>query len=227
LTYSIRLTVLLTISSVALGQQTESQLATAREQIDSIDKQIVSLLNQRASIVQTVGKIKAAAALPIKVSSREQAVLKHVSEYGSSGPLPVDRLRTIYSTVLQQMRDWEQELQRPSIRSETLLQTSYSWNGAAYTHYPIGVPELSVLKITIPPHHELPWHIHPIPNAGFVLSGEVIAEEPNGKQKLFSAGEVIPETVNTVHRGRTGDQSAVLIVFYAGVKGTPLAEERH
>jgi quercetin dioxygenase-like cupin family protein len=69
------------------------------------------------------------------------------------------------------------------------------------------------------------WHTHPMPNAAYIVSGEITVEEPGGKEKQhFVAGQVVPETVATVHRGVTGDQPVVLIVFYAGVKGMPLAE---
>ena len=30
---------------------------------------------------------------------------------------------------------------------ETLLQTTQSWNGKRYTHYPIGQPQLTTLKV--------------------------------------------------------------------------------
>jgi len=54
---------------------------------------------------------------------------------------------------------------RPTIQSETLLRSSSSWDGKPYAAYPTGRPELSVLKITIPPHTALKWHNHPMPNA--------------------------------------------------------------
>ena len=54
---------------------------------------------------------------------------------------------------------------------EILLQTTQSWNGKPYTHYPIGQPELTTIKLTIAPHTVLPWHTHPIPNVVYVLSG--------------------------------------------------------
>lgn len=87
----------------------QEQLATSREQIDKIDRQIVNLLNQRATVVKKVGKIKAAAGLPVKVPSREQEVLNKIAEIGARGPLPAARLKNIYSTLLEQMRDWEEE----------------------------------------------------------------------------------------------------------------------
>jgi quercetin dioxygenase-like cupin family protein len=124
------------------------------------------------------------------------------------------------------MRDWEEEQQHGGIKSETLLRTNASWDATPYQAYSKGTPELSVLKITIPPHPELPWHIHPMPNVAYILSGEITVEEPTGKRSHFLTGEAAPDTVNTLHRGVTGDDPVVLMVFYAGVKGMPLAEQK-
>jgi hypothetical protein len=64
-----------------------------------------------------------------------------------------------------------------------------------------------------------------MPNAAYIVSGEITIEQRGGnKKRHFVAGEVVPETVNTLHRGITGEQPVVLIVFYAGVKGMPLVE---
>ncbi len=113
-----------------------------------------------------------------------------------------------------------------NVKTETLLRASSSWNNVAYQAYPAGSPEISVLKITIPAKCVLRWHEHPMPTAAYVLSGEITVEEPDGKMQRFTAGQVIPEPVNTVHRGTVGDTDAVFIVFYAGVKEMPLAK-RH
>ncbi len=111
-----------------------------------------------------------------------------------------------------------------NVIKETLLAADASWNGAPYEAYPGGKPELTVLRITIPAHGDLPWHSHPMPNAAYVVSGEITVEDKSGMKKHFSAGQVIPETVNTLHRGITGDTAAVLIVFYAGTRGMPLSQ---
>jgi quercetin dioxygenase-like cupin family protein len=113
----------------------------------------------------------------------------------------------------------------PSIQKEVLSSGSTSWDGTLYTAYPAGAPELSVLKITIAPHATLPWHSHPIPNAAYVVSGELTVEKQStGEKKVLTAGQVLPELVGQVHRGTAGDEPVVLIVFYAGTKGTPLAQ---
>ncbi len=111
-----------------------------------------------------------------------------------------------------------------NVTTETLLHTTTSWNNIPYQAYPAGTPELVVRKITIPAHGVLQWHEHPMPTAAYVLSGEITVEEPGGKKQHFAAGQVIPEPVNTVHRGVVGDQEAVFIVLYAGVKEMPLAK---
>jgi monofunctional chorismate mutase len=89
------------------------QLAESRQQIDNIDRQIVALINQRAAVVEKIGKIKSAAGLPISVPHREEEVLKHVADLGASGPFPASRIQSIYATLLTQMRDWEAERHRP------------------------------------------------------------------------------------------------------------------
>ena len=111
------------------------------------------------------------------------------------------------------------------VESQTLLRSGASWDGLPYVAYPSGPPELTVLKITIPAHSALPWHTHPLPNAAYVLSGELTVEKKDsGEKKTLVAGQVLPEMVGALHRGQTGDSPAVLIVFYAGAKGMPLSQ---
>jgi len=113
---------------------------------------------------------------------------------------------------------------RDPVRKEILLQTQQAWNGDKYISYPKGSPELTILKITIQPNSVVDWHFHEMPNAGMVLSGHITVEEKSsGAIKLISEGQALAETVNTIHRGFTDEQEAVLIVFYAGTSGMPLS----
>jgi quercetin dioxygenase-like cupin family protein len=112
-----------------------------------------------------------------------------------------------------------------SVSVETLLKAGASWDGTPYERYPDAAPELTVLKITIPPRTVLPWHHHPMPNAAYVVSGELLVEKRDGGQTIrLAAGDVLPEMVNGVHRGVTGNGPVVLIVFYAGARGLPVSE---
>src|SRR5262252_2508581 len=99
------------------------------------------------------------------------------------------------------------------MKSETLLHSGSAWNGVSYGAYSKGAVELSVLRITIPPRSKLKWHTHPMPNVAYILSGEITVEQQGvHKKRHFVAGEVVPETVNTLHRGITGEQPVVLVV---------------
>jgi quercetin dioxygenase-like cupin family protein len=112
-----------------------------------------------------------------------------------------------------------------AVQVETLMHTGASWDGVPYTAYPDGAPEITVLQITVAPHSALAWHTHPMPNAAYVLSGEITVEKKStGEKKLITKGQVLPEMVNELHRGVTGDAPVVLIVFYAGTKGMPLSQ---
>ena len=110
------------------------------------------------------------------------------------------------------------------IESETLVQATSSWNGAALPAYPAGEPEITILKVTIPPKAALPWHEHPFINAGVLLSGELTVETDGGKTLQLKAGDPIVEVVNTWHHGvNNGDMPAEIIVFYAGTKDEPVS----
>jgi quercetin dioxygenase-like cupin family protein len=112
------------------------------------------------------------------------------------------------------------ENRQPAVQTQTLLRASSSWDGEPYKSYPSGRPELSILKITLAPHTELEWHTHPMPNAAYVVAGELTLErKKDGKKQRFVAGQAVAETVDTFHRGMAGNELVVLIVFYAGSPG--------
>lgn len=111
------------------------------------------------------------------------------------------------------------------VESETLLDATSSWDGLQYKAYPAGQPELSILKITIPPHTKLNWHTHPMPNAAYVLTGKLtVAKKENGRKLVVTKGQTIAEMVDALHRGETGPEGVTLIVFYAGAKDMPLSK---
>jgi quercetin dioxygenase-like cupin family protein len=105
---------------------------------------------------------------------------------------------------------------------EILLQTSQSWNGKPYTHYPTGQPQLTTIRLTIAPHTALPWHTHPFPNVVYVLSGSLtLHDKASGKTLVVHQGQAVGESVDDVHRGESGDEPTVLLITYAGTPGVP------
>ena len=64
-----------------------------------------------------------------------------------------------------------------------------------------------------------------MPSTAYIVSGEITIEQLRvNKKRHFVAGEAVPDTVNILHRGITGERPVVLIVFYADVKGMRLVE---
>ena len=111
----------------------------------------------------------------------------------------------------------------PQIKVEQVLQTTQSWDSRPYISYPTGQPQVTVLRITIPPNTALHWHRHPIISVGYVLSGHLTLEKRDtGERTILGAGQAVAETVQTTHRGFTTDEPVELIVFYAGQVGVPL-----
>lgn len=109
------------------------------------------------------------------------------------------------------------------IEVTTLVKTTESWNGKQLPKYPDGNPEITILKIIIPPKTKLPLHKHPNINAGILLKGELTVISEANDTLYLKAGEPIVELVNTWHFGRNdGTEPVEIIVFYAGIQGTPI-----
>lgn len=90
---------------LAAAAQTDP-LTTARQKIDAIDERIVELLNERATVVEEIGRFKKAKGLPVTAPGREQEVVRRVAAL-SHGPLPVESVKRIYERIITEMREWE------------------------------------------------------------------------------------------------------------------------
>ena len=107
--------------------------------------------------------------------------------------------------------------------SQVLIESFQSWNGDSLPAYPSGKPKISIVKVTIPPHSELPKHYHPVINAGVLLSGELTVVDSKGNTLKMKAGDPIIELVNQVHYGKNeGNVPAEIVVFYAGTEDTQI-----
>lgn len=74
-------------------------LATLRKKIDSLDHNIVELLNQRLELASEIGKVKRSKGGPIYVAEREDAVLRKICEI-NKGPIKNEALCSIYREVM-------------------------------------------------------------------------------------------------------------------------------
>ncbi len=83
----------------AKQKNNEPELSRHRNAIDSIDSQIVDLLNARTEHVLAIGNIKVAAGGSIYAPHRERAVLNKVSKL-NGGPVPDASLHAIYREIM-------------------------------------------------------------------------------------------------------------------------------
>ncbi len=109
-----------------------------------------------------------------------------------------------------------------------LVKTTKSWDGNTLPCYPNGTPEITILKITIPPKTTLHKHYHPVINAGVLLSGSLTVVTEKGETLHLKANDAIVEVVNKIHYGKNeGDVPAEIIVFYAGTSNSPITIKSH
>jgi quercetin dioxygenase-like cupin family protein len=124
-------------------------------------------------------------------------------------------------TLLLSSNVWAQDAN--AVRVDVLARTSSSWDGGTLPGYEKGKPEITILRIKIPQGMQLPLHKHPVINAGVLLKGELTVVTEDNKTLHLKAGDSIVEVVNKWHYGiNKGNESAEIIVFYAGAQGSPI-----
>ena len=79
-----------------------------RDQIDSLNKQLVDLLNERAQCAISVGEIKRSQGLPLYAPERETAVLNQLKAL-NKGPLSDEAVQRIFRQIIDETLRLEQE----------------------------------------------------------------------------------------------------------------------
>jgi quercetin dioxygenase-like cupin family protein len=110
------------------------------------------------------------------------------------------------------------------IVAKELVAATRSWDGKALPAYPQGQPDVTIRRVSIPAGARLDTHRHPVINAGVLISGQLTVVSADGKTLHLKAGDPIVELVDTQHYGiNEGKVPTEIIVFYAGITGTPIA----
>lgn len=92
-------------------------LDSLRKRLDALDEQIITLLSERARVVERVAHFKKQRDIPVHIPERELALMERLRGR-NPGPLTGDALDHIYRTILEEMRGLENERlthERPSI----------------------------------------------------------------------------------------------------------------
>jgi quercetin dioxygenase-like cupin family protein len=105
-----------------------------------------------------------------------------------------------------------------------MAKSSTSWDRENLPPYERGKPEITILKIVIPPGARIPLHKHPMINAGILLTGNLTVTAQDNQTLHLKAGDAIVEVVDKWHYGKNeGNEPAEIVVFYAGTVGEPLS----
>lgn len=75
-----------------------------REQIDILDKQILSLLKERFVIAQEIGDLKKNNDLPVIDGEREALILEKLAEVSKKEGLELDFVHAVYELIFQESR---------------------------------------------------------------------------------------------------------------------------
>jgi quercetin dioxygenase-like cupin family protein len=110
------------------------------------------------------------------------------------------------------------------IKIEKILITDTTSIGQKIEYLSTNNPEVTMLKVIIPPGKETGWHKHTFPVFAYVIDGTLSVEFKDGKKREFKKGTSFAEVINTLHNGRNeGKEDLVLIATYLGEKDKPLS----
>ena len=79
------------------------KLAECRTLIDAVDLKILTLLNERTKIVEEIGRIKQALAMPLYEPKREDQVFHNVTTH-NTGPLTAEAVKRVFERIIDEMR---------------------------------------------------------------------------------------------------------------------------
>lgn len=94
------------------------KLADCRREIDSIDAEILSLLNRRAEVAEKVGLLKAKAGIPIVDLDREDEILHKILR-GKKGLLEDDSIVKIFCQIILESRHIQVKAIAKVLKKET------------------------------------------------------------------------------------------------------------
>jgi chorismate mutase/prephenate dehydratase len=100
----------------------KKNLKILRQQIDTLDDQILDLLNRRADVVVAVGKAKDEKRGEYYVPSREKAIFERLLS-GNKGPFPDEGVRRVFREIIS-----------ASLSLEQPLKVAFLGPQATYTH---------------------------------------------------------------------------------------------
>lgn len=110
-----------------------------------------------------------------------------------------------------------------SVQATTVLKTGTTTANQPLRSSVGEPPEVTGLRVVIPPGARTGWHRHGCAGYAYVISGTLIVEVAGMGHKSFPAGTAFAEVVDLSHDGRNeGSQPVELIAFFTGQAGVPI-----
>ena len=89
-----------------------SDLQKLRHRIDAIDRAVVGLLNERATVAMEIGRQKLAGGLPVYDPAREEEIVHNVTA-SLPGPLSAQAMRRVFERIIDETRSVERRSTEP------------------------------------------------------------------------------------------------------------------
>lgn len=122
----------------------EERLKELRIKIDTLDEQILSCLNERARVVQEVGKAKEEHDSEVYIPAREKLIFERLCKK-NEGPLPPEAIQSIFREIISGCRALESKLRISFMGQEGSYHHAVAQSrfGRSAKYYP--VPTLSAV----------------------------------------------------------------------------------
>lgn len=86
-----------------------AELAACRDEIEGIDREIITLLARRLTVGKRTGDLKRRAGLPILDPTREAAVIRRVTTVARDVGLPSEPVREVFWQIIGMSRQIQQD----------------------------------------------------------------------------------------------------------------------
>jgi chorismate mutase/prephenate dehydratase len=96
-------------SPAAVTSETAPDLAGLRERVDAVDRAILEKLNERARLVQAIGRVKVATGSPEYEPARERQILEQLAAR-NPGPFPSQGIAPVFREIISATRSLERVL---------------------------------------------------------------------------------------------------------------------
>jgi len=94
------------VGAPGADERTRSAIEDWRRRIDTIDEQLIGLLNSRSACAVEIGRLKRLIGMAVYQPGREQLILERV-EKNNPGPLDSGALRRVFERVIDEGRRLE------------------------------------------------------------------------------------------------------------------------